>query len=198
MLHRTSGRKIKGKSAPRYTRTPRVQYAPSYAAPQTPPHPHPHPHPPPRRVGSGPRTHRRARAHTPAIDSRMPIPTRLAVDVRICACCGRAYLRMLCACASASSPLARQLRPFPALTFAAAPPHAPLPLPMTKLCARMHMMRARQVPAPSTQLLQADSSRACAALSTRNPLTYPAPSLSSPSSLRLCMYTMPPHAVRTP
>ncbi|KAJ7727064.1 hypothetical protein B0H16DRAFT_1697832 [Mycena metata] len=106
----------------------------------------------------------------------------------------RAYLPMSCACASASSPLARQLHPFPVLAFAAASPHAPPPLPVTELRVHMHMMCARRVPRrrrSSCTGAQADSSRACAALSTRNlppPIsallsTSPSPSPSLPSSL---------------
>ncbi|KAJ7752864.1 hypothetical protein B0H16DRAFT_1690888 [Mycena metata] len=92
------------------------------------------------------------------------------------------------------TPLARQLHPFPVLAFAAASPHAPPPLPVMELRVHMHMMCARRVPRrrrSSCTGVQADSSRACAALSTRNlppPIsallsTSPSPSPSLPSSL---------------
>ncbi|KAJ7740396.1 hypothetical protein B0H16DRAFT_1567553, partial [Mycena metata] len=74
------------------------------------------PAPAPRRVGSGSRTPPRTRTHP---------RHRLGACHMNSACSGRAYLRMSCASVSASSPLARQLRPFPALTLAAAPAHAP-------------------------------------------------------------------------
>ncbi|KAJ7701023.1 hypothetical protein B0H16DRAFT_1483690 [Mycena metata] len=92
------------------------------------------------------------------------------------------------------TPLARQLHPFPVLAFAAASPHAPPPQPVTELRVHMHMMCARRVlrrRRSSCTGAQADSSRACAALSTRNlPPPIPAvlshlflPFPSSPSSL---------------
>ncbi|KAJ7740386.1 hypothetical protein B0H16DRAFT_1567519, partial [Mycena metata] len=95
--------------------TPRVQYPPSYTAP---PALAPAPAPAPRRVGSVP-VHPAPHPHTPAPSTRC-MPYGL----------GLPWTRMSCACASASSPLARQLRPFPAVTFGAAPAHAPPPLPV--------------------------------------------------------------------
>ncbi|KAJ7727095.1 hypothetical protein B0H16DRAFT_1697847 [Mycena metata] len=137
-----------------------------------------------------PRAHTRTRPRTKS--GRVLVHTaatsrhRLAHADTDSACRRCAYLRMSCACASASSPLTRQLRPFPTLTFAAAPPHAPPPLPVTELRAHMHMTCA-----------QADSSRACAAPSTRN-LPPPISTFLSHLSLPFPLFALLPPPFSSP